>query len=221
MIKVWDGFIRFFHLSLITLIITLYVSAEYDQMAVHLLAAYTLLALVITRLIWGIIGSDTAKLNALFHHPKSVIKAISSPHAYQHAGHNPAGSYMVLIFFTLIIAQLTSGLMTSDDVFTDGPLVAHVDYSWVSIASSWHKTNFDILLAAIAFHILAIIIYRIRGKALTKAMITGYATGIKSGDLAMQQPKLKSPWQAFMIFVVLLIGLMWLWGIEPLNELLS
>lgn len=221
MIKVWDGFIRFFHFSLIALITILYFSAENDQMAVHLIAAYTLLALVITRLIWGVIGSDTAKINTLFHHPKSVFKALFNPNFYQQAGHNPAGSYMVLVFLTLLTLQLTSGLMTSDDVFTDGPLVAYVDYSWVSTASWWHKTNFDLLLVAICLHILAIIIYRIRGKALTKAMITGFAADTQTVNSTIEQPKLKSPLLAFIIFLVLWSGLMWLWGTEPLNELLN
>lgn len=221
MFKVWDGFVRFFHLGLIVLIPLLYVSAENDQMAVHLIAAYTLLALISTRIIWGIIGSETAKLSALFHHPKQVFKALLNPNECQNAGHNPAGSYMVLIFLGLIMVQLISGLMTSDDVFTDGPLVAHVDYSWVSIASSWHKTNFDILLVAIGIHILAIIVYRIRGKALTKAMITGYSNSAQINEGSTHQPKLKSPWSAFVIFAFLWGGIMWLWGSEPLKELLQ
>ena len=221
MIKVWDGFIRFFHFSLITLIAILYFSAENDQMAVHLVAAYTLLALVVTRLAWGIIGSETAKLSALFQHPKSVFKALANPHDYQKVGHNPAGSYMVLVFLTLLILQLTSGLMTSDDVFTDGPLVEYVDYSWVSIASSWHKTNFDLLLSAICLHILAIAIYRIRGKSLTKAMITGFMDENKTNDKTIYQPSLKSPWIAIGIFAILWVGLMWLWGAEPLSELFA
>ena len=216
MTKVWDGFIRFFHFSLIALIATLYFSAENDQMAIHLIAAYTLLALIATRLIWGIIGSDTAKLSALFHQPKAVFKALTTPQHYQQAGHNPAGSYMVLVFLTLIAVQLISGLMTSDDVFTDGPLVAHVDYSWVSIASSWHKTNFDLLLAEIALHITAIVIYKLSGKPLTKAMVTGYVNHSTSPT-----PKLKSPWIALVIFVMLWGGIMWLWGTEPLSEVMG
>ena len=213
MIKVWDGFIRFFHVSLIVLIVTLYISAENDALALHLVCAYTLLALMITRLIWGIIGSDTAKLSALIHSPKAAITALKT--AKPHVGHNPAGSYMVIIFFALIFSQLISGLMSSDDVSTQGPLVAYINSKWVELASDWHHSNFELLLIAIVVHISAIIIYQLRGKALAKAMVSGY----QNTDLPA--PQLKSPWLGVGIFVLLTGLLMWLWGAEPLRELLA
>lgn len=220
--KVWDGFIRFFHLSLIILITTAYFSIEYGQIALHLLSGYTLLALFITRLIWGVIGSDTAKLTSLFHHPRAVIASLIHPNADPQLGHNPAGSYMVWLFFSLILIQLLTGLMSSDEVFVDGPLVPYISNQLVSEASALHQSNFDWLVAAIGIHMLAILIYRLRGKPLTRAMISGYRSPIKNAKhpklSASPAPSLRRPHSAFVIFLVTWGMIMATWGLEPLQE---
>ena len=75
-VKVWDGFVRFFHWSLVLLIGVLYYSGEEGLMELHFVAGYGVLSLVIARLFWGVFGSDTAKLKALIHSPKKVIASI-------------------------------------------------------------------------------------------------------------------------------------------------
>ena len=213
-IKVWDGFVRFFHWSLVLLIGVLYFSGEEGLMDLHFVAGYSLLSLIVARLFWGFIGSDTAQLKALLHSPKAVINSIKS-NSYTR-GHNSAGSYMVLAFFCLLLVQGISGLMTTDDILTDGPLVQYVESSWVELASSVHKLNFDILLIAIAMHVLAIAVYRIRGKNLVKPMITGFSSelNIKNGDM-------RSGWWGMLVFVVILSIVFFVWGLEPLQMLFS
>jgi len=213
-IKVWDGFVRFFHWSLVLLIGVLYFSGEEGWMDLHFVAGYSVLSLIIARLFWGFIGSDTAKLKALLHSPKAVVNSIkTSAHT---RGHNSAGSYMVLAFFCLLLVQGLTGLMTTDDILTDGPLVQYVESSWVELASSVHKLNFEILLYAIALHILAIVVYRIRGKNLIKPMITGFSTesNIKNGQM-------KTGWWGFLILMIILSVIFYVWGFEPLQVLFS
>lgn len=212
MVKVWDGFIRFFHWSTVALIAALYFSAEEGYMEVHMVCAYTLMALLLTRLIWGFIGSDTARIKALLHKPKSAHNALNKPIS-THVGHNPAGSYMVLLFFVLLIAQLTSGLFTSDEVLTDGPLVEHASDELISAMSQWHDINFNLLLGAIVLHIVAIAWYRIKGKNLVKAMITGNCE-----HREVEQGQFKPAIIAFAIFAVLLLVIFTTWGMEPLSS---
>ena len=213
-IKVWDGFIRFFHWALVGLIALLYFSGEEGWMSVHFVAGFSVLTLVLTRLIWGVFGSDTAKLSRLFHGPKAVWQSIVRP--LETVGHNPAGSYMVLLFFGLILAQALSGLMTTDDILVEGPLVAAVDSAWVELASSLHRLIFDGLLIAIGLHISAIIIYRLRGKPLVKAMFTG-----RTQASASVQPQIKSGWVAFGIWLVLQVIIFSTWGRESLISLFN
>lgn len=215
-IKVWDGFIRSFHWLLVIAIAALYFSAEEGMMELHFVAGFFTLALLVTRLIWGLIGSKTAKLSALFHSPSAALKSFKQTD--NKPGHGAAGSYMVLAFFILLLAQLVSGLMTTDDILTDGPLVQYVSSNVVEWAGWVHHKNFDLLLYAIILHIVAIVIYRIKGKNLVKAMVTGYK---EKQSPAQTNQVTKAPWLAFVIFSILLIVLMLSWGKDSLSYLFS
>lgn len=215
-VKVWDGFIRSFHWLLVIAIATLYFSAEEGMMELHFVAGYFTLALLLTRLIWGVVGSKTAKLSALLHSPIAALKSFTQTD--NKPGHSAAGSYMVLVFFAVLLTQLVSGLMTTDDILTDGPLVKYASSQVVEWAGWVHHNNFDLLFYAIILHVAAIVIYRLKGKKLVKAMVTGYAD---KEDRGSEIKVTKSPWLAVVIFVLLLAGLMVTWGSEPLSYLFS
>lgn len=213
--KVWDGFIRFFHWSMVALVTLLYFSAENSWMEVHFVAGFSLFALLISRFAWGIIGSDTAKISALFHSPKATINALKG-HQQIKPGHNAAGSYMVIAFLILLLTQAITGLMTSDDIMYDGPLVASVSGDASSIASSIHRQLFDWLLIAIGLHLLAIIIYKFKGKSLVPPMISG-----NTSEQYQQGVRLKNGWVGFAIFICLLVAILYFWAQEPISTLLS
>jgi len=212
-VKVWDGFIRGFHWLLVTALGLLYVSGEEGWLELHFVTGYVLLALMLARLIWGVIGSETAKLSKLINHPAKVINALKGKE--DRVGHNAAGSLMVVLFFILILLQLVTGLFTTDDILVDGPLVQYVSYDLVELAGSIHHSNIDFIIAAIGLHILAIIAYRLKGKNLIKALLTG------STESNLQQPEMKAGWKAYVIFLLLAVGLIYIWGLEPLNLLLN
>jgi cytochrome b len=214
-IKVWDGFVRSFHWLLVLSITVLYFSAEEGMIELHFIAGFFTLALILTRLIWGVIGSKTAKLSGLIHSPQAVIASLKTQKTP--LGHSASGSYMVLLFFILIGTQLISGLMSSDGILTDGPLAQYVSSNTVDFANWLHRLNFEILLYAIGFHVLAIVFYKIKGKPLVKAMVTG----TKQQQSPQPATLTKAPWLAWVIFLVMLVVLMATWGREPLNYLLS
>lgn len=213
-IKVWDGFIRGFHWLLVIALGVLYVSGEEGWLDIHFVTGYSLLALMITRLIWGVIGSDTAKLSALINSPKKVVAALKSDKE-QRAGHNAAGSLMVIAFFVLVLLQLITGLFSTDDILVDGPLVQYVSYDLVELAGSIHHSNIDFLIAAVALHVLAIAIYRLKGKQLVKTLLTGKT------ESTLPQPKMKAGWIAYVVFTILTGLILALWGMEPLNQLIN
>jgi cytochrome b len=215
-VKVWDGFIRSFHWLLVLSIAVLYLSADEGMIELHFVTGFFTLALIVTRLIWGVIGSSTAKLSALIHSPKAVFKGLRAP--VDSLGHSAPGSYMVLLFFILVITQLFSGLMSSDGILTDGPLVQYISSDTVDFANWLHGLNFEILLYAIGLHVLAIIVYRVKGKPLVKAMITGLK---EQQDESKQKVVIKAPWLPWVIFLSLLVLLAFTWAKEPLNYLLG
>jgi cytochrome b len=213
MVKVWDGFIRGFHWLLVIGIAVLYVSGDEGWLDLHFVTGYLMLALMITRIMWGVFGSSTARLSSLFHSPKAILNALLKDQPT--AGHNPAGSMMILVFFTLIFVQLFSGLMSSDDILVEGPLVQYVPYAWVELANDLHKDNIDLLLLAIGLHILAITLYSIKGKKLVKTLVTGYSLD------SVNKPQMRSGKLAYVIFLVLAAALMFLWGQAPFMALLN
>ncbi len=209
-IKVWDGFTRFFHWALVLLLAGLYYTADNAMMAWHFLLGYCTLALLATRLIWGVIGSQSARFSAMLFKPTTILKSIKTP--VVSVGHSPTGSLMVWLFFILLSFQLLSGLMSTDGILTEGPLVSLVGYQLAEQMTDWHKLSFDVITIAIVLHILAVVIYQLKGQQLLQGMLHGKKPAAIKGVLK------PSVW-AFAILLVLLSILYFTWAQLPLSEL--
>lgn len=178
---VWDRHTRLFHWSLVVCFSFSIGSGLWNDMDVmewHMVSGYTLLTLIIFRLLTGIVGKDYANFLRFPLAPNRVIAYIKGERQFY--GHNPLGSWMIVIMLSSIIVQITSGLMTSDDIFVEGPWVIWVTEEWVSVAGSIHGTNYYVLLFLVISHILAIVFYKtIKKQNLVAAMITGKADKIE------------------------------------------
>lgn len=81
-----------------------------------------------------------------------------------------------MVFFMLItiLLQAVSGLFMDDDIFTTGPYSGSINSSVESVLVYIHRNGFNLILAAIALHISAVIYYeRVKKQALISAIITG------------------------------------------------
>ncbi|NRD73103.1 cytochrome b/b6 domain-containing protein [Shewanella sp. VB17] len=176
-IKVWDLPTRFFHWGMILLLGSLWWTADIGEMDWHQILAYSLMILIIFRLIWGVIGSDTARFSHFIKHPKTVLgymKLTKEQGVSSSVGHNPLGGYMVIALITFISAQLISGLFASDEIFTEGPLYSLVSNEVGSLMTWLHKKVFYVMLGLAGIHVLAVIYHGIKGDKLIIPMITGY-----------------------------------------------
>ena len=72
-LKVWDLGVRVFHWLLVGLVAGLWVTAtsDGDWMAIHLWLGVTVIAIVFSRIVWGLVGSDTARFSSFLVGPKS------------------------------------------------------------------------------------------------------------------------------------------------------
>lgn len=79
-IKVWDLPTRIFHVLLIfSFFFMIYSGLKGGNiMQWHLKIGILLLILIIFRIIWGIIGSDTAKFKNFIKSPKAIINYIKN-----------------------------------------------------------------------------------------------------------------------------------------------
>jgi cytochrome b len=200
--KVWDIPTRLFHWAIVVLVATSYLSVRFDRIDLHLLSGYTMLTLLLFRLAWGFVGSETSRFSQFLRSPLAGLRHLAQftrREPDDQVGHNEAGGWMVLVLLGLLAVQVGTGLFSNDDIYTKGPL-AH----WVSKAASdqltaIHAFNFNLILGAIGLHVVAIIAYAaIKKHNLLRPMITGR----KRLPGATRQPRMASPLLALLLLVL-------------------
>ena len=176
-IKVWDLSTRVFHWGMIALLAALWWTAEEGHMEWHQICAYTLASMLIFRLIWGFIGSETSRFSHFVSSPKKAIQYIkdakSSKVNHNHIGHNPIGGYMVVMLLALLAAQFITGLYSTDDIFTEGPLYSTVSGDIADSLTWLHKNIFYLILGLAVVHVIAVITHSLKGDKIVPAMFTG------------------------------------------------
>jgi cytochrome b len=175
--RIWDLPTRLFHWVLVVLIFLAWLSAWRDWMKLHVACGLTVLALLLFRVIWGLIGSDTARFSHFLKSPLAAIRHLLQLPRREpdvEVGHNAAGGWMVIGLLALLCVQVGTGLCSNDDVLVEGPLAATVGKDRSDWLTHIHHLNFTLIEIAIALHVLAIITYRVlKGHNLLLPMITG------------------------------------------------
>jgi cytochrome b len=174
---IWDLPVRAFHWLTVVLVLACYVTWRLNWMDWHTWAGEALLALLIFRLLWGLFGSDTARFArfvATPTHALAHLRHLLRREPDRSIGHNPAGGWMVLVMLGLLIGQALSGLYINNDIADDGPFTELVAAPVANAISALHTIFWDLLLAAIGLHLLAILTYAAaKGHNLLRPMITG------------------------------------------------
>lgn len=201
-IQLWDKAIRFYHWSQLLLLAGLWFTADQGYLVVHQVLAYSLAAILLGRLMWGFVGSETARFSHFLQSPFQLVRMWNK--AKHGIGHRGLSGYMSLALMTLILLQFISGLMTTDDVMTEGPLYASVSSDWSSFASWFHHNNFDLLLILIAVHVVAALFHGVRKDGVLGAMLHGK---LKTDT---QQPAIKSS-RWYLLLVLVFAGVFALW----------
>ena len=175
--RIWDLPTRLFHWTLVLLILTSWLTAQMDWMRLHVLSGLSILTLLLFRLIWGFIGSDTARFARFLQSPLAAIHHLLSIHRREpdtEVGHNAAGGWMVLVMLAILFVQVGTGLCANDDVLTEGPLARFVGKERSDWLTHIHDLNFILIEIVVALHVLAIVTYRVlKGHNLLLPMITG------------------------------------------------
>jgi cytochrome b len=200
-VPIWDLPIRLFHWLLVGLIAFSWWAAEYHYDDLHIWSGLAVLTLLIFRLLWGLVGSSTARFANFVRGPGAVLGYLRG--SWRGIGHNPLGAISVVTLLALIALQVGLGLIASDeDGLMQGPLASFVSIDTSDNARELHEELFDVLLVFIALHVAAIIFYRLRGKDLLKPMITG------KGDVEPGiQPMRPGKWWTGLLCLVLAIGI--------------
>jgi cytochrome b len=177
--RVWDLPTRLFHWTLVVLIALQYATGEFHvlDMRWHFWLGYATLALISFRMLWGIFGSQTSRFAHFVRGPDAVLRYLRSQlskNPQVNIGHNPLGGWSVLALLLCVGVQTVTGLFASDEIDTDGPYVTLVSARTVKLMTRLHNWNENVLLALIALHVVAVLLYLLlKRENLIMPMITG------------------------------------------------
>ena len=181
LVRVWDAPTRLFHWALAACFIGLIVTRQMGggAMVWHFRLGYSVLSLLLFRLVWGLLGGHWSRFATFLLGPKAIWRYLRGQGLPQHeVGHNPLGALSVVAMLVFLALQVTTGLMSDDEIANAGPLTQFVSSAWVSDATYYHKAIGKlILLGLVALHLSAIAFYFFGKKEnLVKPMITGDKT---------------------------------------------
>jgi cytochrome b len=171
---VWDLPVRLFHWLLAALIAFSWWSVKNQHTDWHIWSGCGILTLLIFRLLWGFFGSSTARWANFVRGPRVVRDYLHGK--WSGIGHTPLGALSVVALTGAVAIQVGLGLFSEDDdgLFF-GPLSRLVSTDTSDKIREIHETWFKVVLGLIVLHVGAISFYRLRGRHLTKPMITGKA----------------------------------------------
>ena len=175
---IWDLPLRIFHWSFAATILGSWYTAEQgdDLIDIHMQLGFVALALIVFRILWGVVGPKHARFAQFIPSPKRLINYVRNPNS-KTPGHNPMGALMVVLMIVLISLQAVSGLFINDDVYSSGPYYGSISNDLEKIMLFIHHNVFDFMIAAIVLHIAAITFYwRVKKDNLVVPMITGKKT---------------------------------------------
>lgn len=210
--KVWDLPVRLFHWVLVCLVLFMWATGSFGPLWLHFLGGYAIISLLVFRVIWGLVGSDTARFRYFLHHPRAALAHLA--HFWKRdpddeVGHNAAGGWMVVAMLVLLVVQVGTGLFSrSRD--TTAPFAALLSKRTSHLVSDIHGLNFTLIQILVGLHILAIIGYAVvKRHDLVRPMVTGK----KRLPATFRAPRMASPWLALAIWVV---AALCVWGLISL-----
>lgn len=208
--RLWDLPVRLVHWSFPLLLVPLWLSAEKGRIELHKTLGLVMLALLAFRLLWGFVGSSTARFAGFVAGPGRVLAYVRGLRGGAEpapvVGHNPLGGWSVLLLLALLTVQVGLGLIAQDtDGVQSGPLNHLVSYDTADLARELHEAVFNLILLFVAIHLAAIAYYRF-GKR--ENLILPMITGTRRFAAPVLAPRI-APWWRAVLCAILAAALAW------------
>jgi cytochrome b len=209
-VRVWDWFVRFGHWALAAGFIAAYISAEEIQW-VHDVAGYAVAAIVLARIVWGVVGPRRARFADFVYGPRRVFRYLFDLirfRSQRYIGHSPAGGAMVMALLFLLTVTTVAGMTELAMKKGEGPLVllierpmeptismsldeliavdnAKKDWRRKTIAvKNLHETFANLTLFFVIAHVLGVVLASFAHREnLPRSMFTGRKRGGEAADL--------------------------------------
>ncbi|AVO49131.1 cytochrome B [Melaminivora suipulveris] len=178
-IRIWDLPTRLFHWTLAAATIALVATAKLggNAMLWHERLGYLMLALLVFRLAWGLVGGRWSRFASFLYSPARLLRYVrggGQPHV-DDVGHSPLGALSVFALLIVLVLQVASGLASDDEIAFTGPLARFLSGEWVGRATWYHADVGQYLIyGLVGLHLLAIAFYAlVRRRRILRPMITG------------------------------------------------
>lgn len=162
---VWDLPTRLFHWGLAGSVIAAWLSGG-SGARLHETIGYTVVGLVVFRILWGLVGTRHARFKDFVRPPRQVyayVLALTRLRAPHYVGHNPAGGLMILLLIGILVTLSATGMMMQSDAF--------FGIMWVETT---HTVSANSLLVLIPLHVIGVVVSSVLHREnLVTAMITG------------------------------------------------
>lgn len=196
-ITVWDLPLRLFHWLLVVAVAGALITSNLGMswMEWHERFGLAVVGLISFRLVWGVLGSTHSRFVSFFPTPGAIGRYVRGQ--WQQPGHNPLGALSVYALLALFGFQAFSGLFSTDEIAFSGPLTRAVSSDVISTLSRLHRQTELWMYLLLGLHVLAIVVYRLRGKHLLGPMI--------HGQLEVDEPVTKPRGGGVLAFIVALL----------------
>lgn len=212
-VRVWDRPVRVLHWALAASVGTSFLSYQIGAMQLHGAAGILIISLVVTRLLWGVIGSDTAKFSHFvtrFPAVKDYAKALLGGQTPHSLGHNPLGGWAVVALLVSCLIQAVLGLFsrTDEDRFL-GPLANIVSRTISESITGLHEGFSTVVMIVVGIHIAANIFYhKVRKENFVTPMVTGYKQAVDVPDpAAAARLRFVTGWLALVVWLLVAGGM--------------
>lgn len=164
--RVWDAPSRLSHWAITLLLLAQFASGQFGllPMSVHVWMGYALLAVVLFRVLWGFVGSESARFTHFLRGLGAALRylrTLSQPQPSHWAGHNPVGGWSIVLMLALMLAQAGTGLFADDRGDVRGPLAERVAPETARMLTEIHGLLHWPLLLIVLAHVAASIYYRV------------------------------------------------------------
>jgi len=212
-VYVWDWGVRGFHWLLVLSILGSYLTGEWGWLSTdwHFYFGYFTLGLLTFRLVWGFVGNRHARFAGFLRGPGAVrayLQTLLTSAHRQTSGHSALGGWASIVLILAVFVQAITGLMTSDDIFMQGPLAQYVSSSTIDLMTRVHTININLIYALIVLHLLASLFYLLVKR---ENLISPMLTGSKTLD-SSEQPAAITNWRRLISAAIVglaVVGMLW------------
>lgn len=177
-VVVWDLPTRLFHWLLALGVAASLVTGLLggNLMEWHGRIGLAIVALLVFRIVWGIVGSTYARFAGFFPTPRRLSAYLGG--RWNGLGHNPLGALSVFALLGLVAWQVGSGLFSNDDIAFEGFLADLVSKDTSDRLTGLHRQGLWVIVGLVSLHVAAVFYYLlVKRQNLIGPMFSGTKAG--------------------------------------------